>query len=90
MWFQQKKLVLRSGFNNSKWFQDLGQTHTSILNGDPNIILGHHSGQPQVTVSAGGQQIPISQIITTQSGQGHGNHFNSILVVVNQLSIPNA
>ncbi|XP_022128728.2 zinc finger protein 271 isoform X2 [Pieris rapae] len=56
---------------NGKPVQDLGQTHTSILNGDPNIILGHHSGQPQVTVSAGGQQIPISQIITTQSGQGH-------------------
>lgn len=54
-------------------FQDLGQTHASILNGDPNIILGHHAGQSQVTVSAaGGQQIPVSQIIATQSGQTHG------------------
>ncbi|CAH2226798.1 jg14386, partial [Pararge aegeria aegeria] len=47
--------------------QDLGQAHASILNGDPNIILGH-AGQPQVTVSAGGQQIPVSQIIATQAG----------------------
>lgn len=53
--------------------QDLGQ-HASILNGDPNIILGHHGGQQQVTVSAAGaQQIPVSQIIATQSGQTHGN-----------------
>ncbi|CAH2980170.1 unnamed protein product [Chilo suppressalis] len=52
--------------------QDLGQTHASILNGDPNIILGHHASQPQVTVSAAGaQQIPVSQIIATQSGQAH-------------------
>ncbi|KAL0893233.1 hypothetical protein ABMA27_014838 [Loxostege sticticalis] len=51
--------------------QDLGQ-HANILNGDPNIILGHHGGQPQVTVSAAGaQQIPVSQIIATQSGQTH-------------------
>ncbi|VVC89041.1 unnamed protein product [Leptidea sinapis] len=57
---------------NGKPVQDLGQSHASLLNGDPNIILGHHSAQPQVTVSAaGGQQIPISQLITTQSGQGH-------------------
>lgn len=59
-----------------KFFQDLGQAHASILNGDPNIILGHHAGQSQVTVSAaGGQQIPVSQIIATQSGQTHGKHY---------------
>lgn len=58
-------------------FQDLGQAHASILNGDPNIILGHHAGQSQVTVSAaGGQQIPVSQIIATQSGQTHGKLNN--------------
>ncbi|XP_047024195.1 zinc finger protein 665-like isoform X6 [Helicoverpa zea] len=57
---------------NGKPVQDLGQAHASILNGDPNIILGHHAGQSQVTVSApGGQQIPVSQIIATQSGQTH-------------------
>ncbi|XP_052740165.1 zinc finger protein 271 isoform X2 [Bicyclus anynana] len=58
---------------NGKPVQDLGQAHASILNGDPNIILGHaghtgHAGQPQVTVSASGQQIPVSQIIATQAG----------------------
>lgn len=52
-------------------FQDLGQAHASLLNGDPNIILGH-AGQQQVTVSAGGQQIPVSQIIANQATQGHG------------------
>ncbi|XP_049868685.1 zinc finger protein 569-like isoform X6 [Pectinophora gossypiella] len=58
---------------NGKPVQDLGQTHASILNGDPNIILGHHAGQAQVAVSAAGtQQIPVSQIIAqTQSGQTH-------------------
>lgn len=40
------------------------------MNGDPNIILGH-SGQTPVAVSAGGQQIPVSQIIAAQSGQNH-------------------
>ncbi|CAK1547318.1 unnamed protein product [Leptosia nina] len=64
-------LPANARIENGKPVQDLGQAHASILNGDPNIILGHHSGQPQVTVSAGGQQIPISQIITSQSGQGH-------------------
>ncbi|XP_004932522.1 zinc finger protein 569 isoform X7 [Bombyx mori] len=57
---------------NGKAVQDIGQTHTGILNGDPNIILGHHGGQAQVTVSASGtQQIPVSQILSTQSGQTH-------------------
>ncbi|XP_069358634.1 zinc finger protein 271-like isoform X4 [Maniola hyperantus] len=55
---------------NGKPVQDLGQAHASILNGDPNIILGH-TGQPQVTVSAAGQQIPVSQIIASQAAQGH-------------------
>ncbi|XP_047995173.1 zinc finger protein 28-like isoform X9 [Leguminivora glycinivorella] len=48
---------------NGKPVQDLGQAHASILNGDPNIILGH-PGQTQVTVSAA-QQLP--QIIATQT-----------------------
>lgn len=58
-------------------FKDsLGQTHASILNGDPNIILGHHSAaQGPVSVSAAGQQIPVSQIIATQSGQSHGKNI---------------
>ncbi|XP_047529360.1 zinc finger protein 420-like isoform X4 [Vanessa atalanta] len=55
---------------NGKPVQDLGQAHASLLNGDPNIILGH-AGQQQVTVSAGGQQIPVSQIIANQATQGH-------------------
>lgn len=54
-------------------FKDIAQAHASILNGDPNIILGHHGGQQQVTVSApGGQQIPVTQIIAAQAGQTHG------------------
>lgn len=66
-------------------FQDLGQAHASILNGDPNIILGHHTGQQQVAVSAAGaQQIPVSQIIATQTGQTHGN---SSLILISLLKV---
>lgn len=58
-------------FSIAEVLQDLGQAHASILNGDPNIILGH-AGQSQVSVSGAGQQIPVSQIIATQAAQGHG------------------
>ncbi|GBP88770.1 hypothetical protein EVAR_65369_1 [Eumeta japonica] len=59
---------------NGKPVQDpLNQSHASILNGDPNIILGHHSSaQTPVSVSTGsGQQLPVSQIIAAQSAQTH-------------------
>lgn len=69
-------------------FQDIGQAHASILNGDPNIILGH-AGQPQVTVSAAGQQIPVSQIIANQTTQGHGNYILILNDVFNYFILSN-
>ncbi|XP_041978660.1 zinc finger protein 835-like isoform X7 [Aricia agestis] len=64
---------------NGKPVQDLGQAHQSILNGDPNIILGHHGGQQPIAVSASGQQIPVSQIIASQAGQDALAHSQSEL-----------